>query len=242
MRRVVFAMAALALSCSSGGGTTDGGAGDGGGDGGAPTSFTQKGRVIDFTLKSGEPDATVTVGSTTAKTDANGLYSIKVPANQPFSFSLTGDMKIKLIEQERILSGDVDQGDTNHVSVTTQNLLKALITDYDPKLASLGVGVNKRGACASIDGVTVDLDPPQAAAKIRYFQGGLPSMNPSGMEGQLPTAIVYNIDPSKPVRVKATHPTCKMVAYPVKDPDKPTLSYTGNVTVEAGDVTSYVRV
>lgn len=250
MKRTISIVAiALVAACGGGSGTTDGGAGDGGGgdgasgEGGNPNDVTQKGRIIDYTLKVPAADAIVTiVGGASTKSDAMGLYSLKLPKNKPSSFTLTGDLKLKLIEQEFVLSGDVDRGDTNLVSVTTQNLLKAFLAGYDAKLATLSVGVNKAG-CASIDGVTVDLDPPQMGTKILYFQGGLPStMLTSGLEGQLPTAIIYNIDASKPVRVKAMHPTCKMAAYPFTDPEKPTLSYTGNVSLEAGDATSYVRV
>jgi hypothetical protein len=240
-RIALLASVTLAIACSSTPAAQDGGGGGDAAADAAPTEFTQKGRIIDYTLKQPAADAIISVGATTTKSDAMGLYSIKIPANKPFFFTLTGDMKIKLIEQERIASGDVDQSDTNLISVVTQNLLKALITDYDPKLATLNVNVNKRSSCASVTGATIALDPPQANMKLRYFQGGLPSMNPSAMDGEFPTAILYNIDPKAPVKVTVTHPTCKQVAYPLQDPDRPPIKYTGNVTLEAGDVTSYAR-
>ncbi len=35
---------------------------------------------------------------------------------------------------------------------------------------------------------------------------------------------------------------CTMVAYPFQDVDQPTLTYTGNVVLEAGDAISYERL
>jgi hypothetical protein len=256
--RAKLVLFSLVMGCSNGGDKNDGGGMDGGGGDGIAGGITQKGVITDRTSKQPEPGATVTVlgGASSAMTDMNGAYALSVPKDTPYTFFVTGDNHFKVIEQELIASDSFDRGSTTHPSNTDGNLLKSILMGqgFDPKLATFTVGLYKTGSCASVDGALIDVDPPQAAAKVMYFSGGIPSTamyQPWAKEGELPAAILYNVDPKAAVKVKVTWASadggmvgapCTQVPYPVQDPTTPSIKYTGNLVIDVGDVTSYERV
>jgi hypothetical protein len=258
----LVALPLFACSCSSSSASnnnTDAG-GDSGGPGGDSGSgmVTQKGRIIDHVSKAPAPSITIglSTGGTTT-TDANGVYSFQVPKGQPFSFYEAGDQKVKLWEQEESLSGDTDRGDTEIVNLSTEHLLKAFLTGYDATLGTFTVGIDKTGNCATTEGAMIDLDPPQAAAKHVYFASGIPDGSATyAHDGELPAAVFYNVPLTTQVKLKLTWAPqgdagavdggvaapCQAVAYPMQDPARSTLTFTGNLKLEAGDVTSFYRV
>lgn len=247
-----FFLLAPLVGCSNGNDKTDGGGSEGGSDvvaGG--TKLT--GTVTAYESMAVLSMATVTaVGGASAVTGDNGKYTLSVMKGTPMYIALTGDQYIKLIEQEFTLMGDANK-DEVLVRTSTQASLKAFLPGYDITKAALIVGVTKRSSCASSEGAIVDLDPPQAGSARAYTQGGLPSANRTfAADGQ--RIFFYNIDPKAKVGIKlswampddagGTQPAapCKMVPYPVQDTDQPNLTYTGNVTLEAGDAISYERL
>src|SRR5207249_2488399 len=99
---------------SNGNDKTDGGT-EGGGSDVVAGGITQSGVVNDRTTKQPEPGASVTVmGGGSAMTDMNGKYTLQVPKNTPFTFFVTGDSHLKLIEQELIATDSYDRGATTH--------------------------------------------------------------------------------------------------------------------------------
>jgi hypothetical protein len=188
----------------------------------------------------------------------NGAYSLDVPKGMPFTFSLTGDNHTKVIEQETILSGDAKR-DEQLVGTSVTGLLKGFLPGYDPTKASLTIGFTKKTTCKSAQGAVLTLNPPQMGSTMRYFLGPLPDatstyVNDDGKNS--PRAIIYNLDPKASFQLVVTWAmagdagadaggpatACKQSAFPVQDPDAPTVSYTGKFVLEAGDVVSYARV
>jgi hypothetical protein len=240
-----LALATLALvACSSSSSSSNT---TGGGD-----TVKQSGQVIDYSTQAPASGATIAVpGGPTTTSDSKGNYSLQIPKGQPYSYYVAGPIGgnayVKLWEQEAILSGDTDRGQSNAIPVTLENLLKGFLSGYDATKASFTVGLEKMSTCASTEGATIDLVPAQSAAKIVYFKGATPDpASTSAHDGTLAAAIFYNVDPTTKVAVKISWASsatpCTQVPYPVTDPTTPTVSYTGNLTIEAGDVTSYLRV
>jgi hypothetical protein len=256
MKRALL-LAAL-LACSNSNDKNDGGGTEGGGGPDAtPTGTTQKGVIVDRTSKMPVAGATVSVmGGGSVMTDMAGAYTLPIPKGTPYTFSITADSHFKLFEQELIASDSFDRGSTTLPSTTDGNLLKGILMSQglDTKLATFTVGLYKTGSCGSVEGALIDLDPPQANAKIAYFSGGIPSSamyQPYAKEGELPAAILFNVDPKTVAKVKITWAQvdggpvgmpCTQIAYPVQDPTIANVKYTGNLVIDVGDVTSYERV
>lgn len=240
---VAAAVTAAVLACSAnntvptGDAGKDSAAGEGGGN-----TYAQTGQIVDFNTNKGVVGATVAAGSVTATTDATGKYTLNVPKDTAYSMTITAPNYLKLIEQEWKLTGDADRGKTSFVDAATQQTLQNALSGYDGTLAVFSMEVKKKGACADVTGATITM-ANQGAAIIKYFKGGFPSNTATSVtDGQLPSAVLYNVTPGTQVVVTVTHPTCKQVAFPVADPTIPTILYTGNVTTEGGAAASFTRL
>jgi len=238
----LFGTVAAVVACSANNTVPYADAGsDAAGEGGGNT-YAQTGQVVDFNTNKGVAGVTVTAGTVTATTDATGKYTLNMPKNTAYSMMLTAPNYLKLIEQEWQLTGNADRGKTSFVDVATEQTLQNALSSYNATLAVFSLQVKKRGACASVDGATITM-ANQGAAIIKYFKGGFPSNTATSiLEAELPSAVIYNVTPGTPVQITVTHPTCKQVAFPVADPDIPTILYTGNVTTEGGAAASFTRL
>lgn len=245
MKKLGLSVLFVVVGCSSGTTPTtpDGGAKDAAAD--VPSnSYVQTGRVVDYDTSKGVKAITVTAttanGPITTTTDDTGKYTLAVPKDTPYTMSLTGTNYLKLNEQEWSLTGDANRGDTRFVSALTQSTLQSLLTGYDDKLAVVSIGLTKLPSCtASLDGVTVALEKPDAS-KVVYFAGGFPTGS-AVAEGASPAALFYNVTPNGPIKLVVTGTTCKLAAFPQKDLTVPTISYTGNVVAEGGKAASFAR-
>jgi hypothetical protein len=200
---------------------------------------TQTGRVLDFATKQPVAGATISAGGQTAITDATGAYSFKVRSGLPFTMSVTGSNRASMFFQERSLDADVDDGSVLSVDEPTANLLRGALDGYDRSLGSISTKVIVTGACASNEGATVSVSPA-GAAKIVYFRNGLPSASQTSIAtNELPSAVIYNLQPGVPVTLSVLHPSCKQIPFPVKQGN---VEYTGALRVEAGDVTTYASL
>ncbi len=259
MRKLIIIAAACALvACSSDDTNNNGDAGGGNDAGGeaAGNMATQTGRIVDFDNSAPVKGATITLSplNITTTTDNKGAYSVSVPKGTPYTMSVTAPTYLKLIEQEWQLSGDTDRGDTSFVSTATESTLQLTLSGYDSSLAVLSVQAIATGSCTSVTGATIAIEPP-GQSKVKYFAGGFPSNTATAVtDGQLPSVIIYNIDPTAPFKVVVTPPdadagadagpasSCKAAAFPFVDPKLATVTYTGNVTVEPTDAASFMRV
>jgi hypothetical protein len=279
MKSIRFTMAAalalasvgwLAGGCSNGDNTaTDSGTDTGGGgDGGGGNTFNQTGHIVDFTTKAGLAGVTVSDGTNSATSDSKGNYTLAVAKNTPYTMQISNTAYLTLDEQEWMLLGDANRGDTSAVSNTTESLLKSILQPQpQATLAVLSIQVQAMnpdaGACTSATGATISvpgLPDPDAGAgdggsgsgpHLVYFQGGFPSAAATSVtDGELPSAIVYDLPVSASYsQVTVTPPAgCTVKAFPVADPKEPNIQYTGNVTLEARspaageNVASFMRV
>ncbi len=196
----------------------------------------QTGRILAARAATPVENATITVGSKSATTGADGKYAIAVPKGTPHRMKIAGEGSYNLLEQEWILDKDTDRGDTSFLSKTLANILLSFFADMDKSKGVLTMTVNPRG-CPSIDGAIVTLEPP-GSAKVKYARGGIPSDEVGAKPDELPTAIFYNIEPGKVITVKVTHPSCIQLPYPIEADG---FKLTGSTTTEGGESISYFR-
>jgi hypothetical protein len=273
MHTIRYAFLGLLLAaCSNNNGNGDGGTDGGGGDVVNTNTFSQTGIIVDYSSKKGLQGIIVSGGGNSTTSDSTGAYTLQVPKNTAYTMTISTDgdaatQYLTLNEQEWTLSGNVDRGKTSAVSDLTENLLKGILQPApDNTKAVLTVDVIATGACPSATGATVSvpgLPAPDAGADagsgsgpyLDYFAGGFPSATaPSVTDGQLPSAIIWNLPTAAAFStVTVTPPTgCTVVPFPTTDPSDsgpgPNLTYSGNVKLDpsqpsAGmNVASFMRV
>jgi hypothetical protein len=231
--------ALLACSSSSSEPSTanDGGGADGGGVG-SSTETKQTGRAAVVQTATPIPGAVVSAGGAQATADADGNYAITVPRGKPITLKLSAPDHLQLIEQEYIVdTPSYARGDSLLIKTATARLLAAFLPGYDEAKGLLAVKVVPMTGCATEGGTTLTLDPP--GAELKYTKGGLPDSSTSVTAGENNGALFYNVTPRLPVKVTATHPTCKQLPFPVEYQG---VKYTGVQTTEPGESFSFVRV
>jgi hypothetical protein len=241
VKEASIVLALIAVGCGSSGSS---------GGGGAPAKLvTQSGRVIDFlpcsTQTTVVAGATVTVGAQSTTTAADGTYSLKVPAGEPFTMVVTKTTSpayVQLIEEENVVEGDYARGDTKLVPTSTAQLLSSALPSYDDTRALVSVELVKTGSCADLGGTTVAVAPSSASALTQYPAACVSpvSSNAYVTDGVFPAAVVYDLAPGT-VSVTATSPKCKQAPFPYTDPTTG-LTYDGKVETQAGTGTSFVRI
>ncbi|WP_394841522.1 hypothetical protein LZC95_31160 [Pendulispora brunnea] len=154
------------VGCSS----DDTSGGGGGTDAGKDTSTDapatgpkQSGTLLDFPVGTKVKDATITLGSGSGTSGADGKYSIATTKDTPFFMRVTHSQYLTLIEQEWQLSGDADRGPTQYISQGVKPTLLALLESSDtPKVKQdkgiLAVGIVLEGACTEDGGVVIKID------------------------------------------------------------------------------------
>jgi hypothetical protein len=229
------------------GSTVDGPSGSdtGGGEGGSGP--TQQGQIKDLSTKQAVSGAKITLGASTATTDATGKYSATVDPTKSFNMKVEKDGYYTLTEQESLVKASIDLGVTSFLSSSTATLLVGTLTGYDDTKGVLSVAIENQG-CADETGATFDMKAngqPVAGATLYYFDSGFPSPSAKAAQaGQFPHAVAFNIPPSTPITVTVTHPTCKMKAFPVDKPvDTGTITYvSATISTLPGKATSFTRV
>ncbi len=238
-------VAVLACGDDDNGGRTgvDGGGGTEGGtdgsSGGSPAK--QTGKIVVALQNVPLSGATVTIGSSTAQTKADGTYEIGITKGPALQMQVTAEDYYKLFEQEYVVKADTfDRGETSLLSKAIANTLVSFLQGRDPAKGLLIVKVQPTAPCDSEEGTIVALDPP-GSSMVRYISGGIPSNSQSSAKkGESFHAVIYNVDLGAPVNVKLTSPLCKQKAFPV---DVDNVTYTGkNQKVEGGEVLSFMRV
>lgn len=240
-------LAVLAFAACSNNNPNGNDAGNDASNDGPANGVKQTGQIVDYSSGAGVASAMVSDGTNSATGDAKGNYTLTVPKDTPYTMTTSASGYLTLNEQEWKLSGDAVRGKTSAVANGTEQLLKSILQPPpDPTLGVLTVQVialgGDGGACTSATGATISVPgvvtgDAGTGIRLMYFDGGspnLPSQTATSVtDGALPSAIIYNLPVGMFNQVTVTHPTCKAVAFPVADPNIPTLTYTGNVKVEA---------
>jgi hypothetical protein len=192
--------------------------------------------VLDYIDRNPIKDITVTEGGLTATTDATGAYSLDIPANTPVTLKLTGGKYAQTYIAEIMLGKDYDR----KVPIPELGLFhvgQGSLDGYDRSRGIVYVVARATGSCTSVDGGTVTLKSP-TDAKWSYFVDKLPAPTQTSfkwLDDDTPVGAVYNVPAGQQIDIQIDHPTCKMIPFPATVNQ---VTYTGKVTVEAGDSNS----
>ena len=238
----------LTPSCSSNGAASTGTTNDTGtatkdsasindaADGGAGTTFKDHGVVLDYISRKPLAGITLTESGVSAKTDEAGAYSLDIPANKPVELVLSGGEYTKTFIGELMLGEDYER----KVPIPLLGLFhvgEGSFDGFDHSRGIVYVVARATGACTSVDGGKITLKAP-SDARYSYFTDKLPDADRKEfkwIDDDTPVAAVYNVPPGQQIDVQIDHPSCKQIAFPAKVGG---TTYTGRVTVEAGDANS----
>lgn len=200
-------------------------------------TIVEHGTIVDyFTLKPVAGLAVADNGVMTT-TDADGKWSLSVPANSVLQPMVTGPKYTKLLFPDSAPSGaEADFGTSVMPDSSTYNLEQNSLDNFDPNKALVQIVLVPTGACTSLVGGKAKVVSPAGAA-LTYFGGssGIPLASVDSFEAvkpDRPVVVAYNIDVGAELVVEITHPTCKQVAYPVTYAGK---TYSGKVRTQAAE-------
>lgn len=202
---------------------------------------TEHGVFVDYFTQKGVAGLTVTDNGMTSTTDADGNWSITVPAGAILAPTVAGPSFSTLFFPEAVPNAtDVDYG-TSVMASSNNYQLELSTLAADGSMALVNIIAKTAPTCASAAGGQLGIVSP-ADAKITYFNtSGFPDESVTSFQDVLPTrpvAVVYDVPPGAELRVQATHPSCKQRPFPYDYLGK---TYTGNVIAKAaepGDVNS----
>lgn len=243
---LALGLSVVGLACSSNdtsSGTSLGN--DGGAEGGTGTTATvkQTGQIVKYlpcqTTYDPVAGATVTVGTHTTTSDATGNYSLDIEKDTPFVMKVTNTAFVNLSEGETKISADYDRGQTRLIPDSVGDILRPALPDYDASGAIITLEVIKQGACTTLKGATITIDPPDPAAKIQYPSACISPTGDAMTDDVFPSAVIYNLTPGVSHTISITSPTCTMAPYPFAYQG---LTWDGSVNTETGDAISFVRV
>lgn len=173
----------------------------------------QHGRVIDYFNLTPLAGFTVTDGSNSTTTDANGEFVLPAPMDVDLAPIVTGPKYSTLqLARARAAAADVDLGPITIPSSSTF-MSELSIINADQTKALVQVVIIPTGACTSVAGGTLTVTSPPGAAVAYFSASGFPvgTQMVDTMQHR-PAAVVYNVEPGASLEVALTHPTCKLSA------------------------------
>jgi hypothetical protein len=177
-----------------------------------PTVIGQHGIVVDYFQRTPLVGFTVSDGSASATTDAQGNFLLPAPTGVVLAPTVTGASYTQLFLPEVTAAGaDVDRGfipiPSSQTFMLEQNILK-----NDAAKAIVYVTVAKTGACTAIAGGTLTVQSPPGTSVAYFNEQGLPTANAfTEVSGNRPAAVVYDVPPGAYPVVTIGHPTCTAV-------------------------------
>lgn len=188
------------------------------------------GTAVQFPTLNRISGATVTALGRSATTAANGRFSLDVAVDTPFVYTIDAADHFKFVSQEMIVHGPFQQEPSFVLMASVVPALKGGLPGLDEALGVVSVTIYPRGSCAEETGATVSV-APEGAAKITYADDyGLPDPAvTSAAKNQF--VVLYNVPLGVELTVRASHPTCRMGAFPYVDPaalpQAGAVTYTG---------------
>ena len=243
----------LLAACSSSSGTASA---PGGGSSGAGATVTEHGIVYDYgtllatgTLATVE-GLTVTDGTQTTTTDANGNWSLTVPLGSTMAPTVTGTSKgdaysFLMFPSATAAGTDLDWGNIIIPDQSTFSLERVTLGSTDTD-AVVHVVAEITGSCTTVAGGMLTVTSPPGA-KVNYFDTqGYPAVTQTSMQDPpvpgRPVADIYNLSPGAQLAFTLTHPTCHLSPYPVTVNGG---TFNGQVTTKAaepGDNNSAINI
>ena len=240
--------------CSSSSGT-GGGGGQTGDDSSGP-AVNEHGVVYDYgTLLSTGTLATVggltvTDGSHTTTTAADGTWSLQLPLGSTLAPVVTGTSKgdpysYLILPTATAAGTDLDWGNIITPDVSTFMLERLTLGSSDTD-AIIHIVAITTGACTSLAGGTLTVTSPPGA-KVNYFDTqGYPAAAQTSMVDppvpQRPVADIYNVAAGTQLTFTVTHPTCHLSAYPVTSNGGTFNGQVTTKTAEPGDNNSALNI
>jgi hypothetical protein len=238
--------------CSS---SSDTGGGQTGGGGGGPT-VTEHGIVYDYgtLLYMGTlvpvGSLTVTDGSQTTTTAADGTWSLQLPLGSTLAPVVTGTSKgdpysYLILPTATAAGTDLDWGNIITPDVSTFMLERVTLGSTDTD-AIVHIVAITTGACTSLAGGTLTVTSPPGA-KVNYFNTqGFPVATQTSMVDppvpQRPVADIYDVAPGTQLTFTVTHPTCHLSSYPVTSNGGTFNGQVTTKTAEPGDNNSALNI
>jgi hypothetical protein len=173
----------------------------------------QHGRVVDYFNLTPLVGFTVSDGTNTATTDADGQFLLPAPMGATLAQTVTGPSYSTLhLPQGHAVGSDVDLGPIVIPSSATFNTELSLLS-ADMTKALVQVVIIPTGACTSVAGGTLTVVKP-AGASIAYFSpSGFPGatqMYDNAAMSHRPAAVVFNLEPGAELEIQMSHPTCTL--------------------------------
>lgn len=213
--------------------------------GGGPV--TEHGQLVDYFKLKGAEGLTVTDHGVSATTDANGMWSLTLPAGtallQP---SVTGPKYSNLLLPDVKPTGsDVDHGAVVIPDSQAITLEEASLAGFDTTKALVQVVATATGSCASAVGGSIKVLSPSGTSLIYFAPTGFPDPKLTSFQAVTAprnVAAIYNVTPGATVTVQVDHPTCKWAPYPAAAGSVTFLGTTRTVAIEPGGVNSALVV
>jgi hypothetical protein len=201
----------------------------------------QHAKMVDYF--SGMPVAglTVTDGTSSTTTDANGEWLLPSPAAGQLSSPLISGTGYAPLHLPYATAGADDMDRGTIVMATTQNFMtEQQILSFDTTKALVHVAIVKTGACTSVAGGSLTVSSPSGTSLTYFDASGLP------LGSQLvdaaptkPSAIIANVMPGSSLGISLTHPTCTLA--PAGSATVAGVTFNGQtptVAADPGDNTS----
>jgi len=206
---------------------------------GAPTIEGQHGTLVDYFTSAPLSGFTVTDGTASTTTDAQGNWVLPAPMGVALAPMVTGPNYSKLYLPEAMAgSVDVNRGRIP-LPDTGGFALEQDILSVDPSQAIVQITVVNAESCKSIAGGTLTVTSP-AGASVAYFSTQrLPTASAFvDVQDNLPAAVVWNVPPGENVVAEIHHPTCTQAPAGTVHDGAIFTGRTKTLAMEPGDNTS----
>ena len=178
---------------------------------GGPVIVGQHGTVVDYFNGMPQAGFTVTDGTNSTTTDAEGHFVLPAPMGVKLAPMVTGPSYTQLyLPEVTAVDADVDRGDIPIPSAQSFALEQQVLSS-DPAKANVYITLAKTGACTSLAGGTLTVLSPAGVGVAYFTSQGLPTGTSFiDRAGNLPVALVYNVPPGEDITIQLNHPTCKL--------------------------------
>jgi hypothetical protein len=183
-------------------------------DMGGPVIEGEHGRLVDYFSNMPLAGLTVTDGTNSVTTGADGTFVLPAPMGATLSPVASGPMFASLYLPEATADGvDVDRRDVPMATLDNFTLEQSILAN-DTSMALVHILIRKSGACTSLAGGTITVSSP-AGTKIAYFStSGLPAAQVMyDVVAPKPNAVVYNVAAGASLDVQIDVPGCTQVPF-----------------------------
>jgi hypothetical protein len=182
----------------------------------APPMVTEHGVMLDYQSLMPVAGLTVTDGAASAMTDAQGMWTMTVPAGALAPVVTGPSYSQDIFPSSTSAASDVDFGPQVIPTAAAYNLEQILLSSDNTK-ALVHLVALPSTTCTDPSGGTVNVLSP-AGAMVAYFAASnIPDPALTATQTVMaprPLAVIYNVTPGADVTFEFHHPTCTQVPYP----------------------------